>query len=108
VSILIHRCTRCGHPDIFSSVQPGYWQDVRYNTRAADCSHRWCRSCVGVGCVYDPEPEEIPTWDSRTGALEPLHEPGSVLNRSAGSALPICGCERCRDMHAELTEGAVA
>jgi hypothetical protein len=108
MSILIHRCRRCGHPDIFSGVQPGYWREVRYDNRAADCSHRWCKTCVGIGCDYGPEPEVIPTWNTRTGAPEPLYEPGSVLNGSAGSALPICGCDECRATYAALTVGATA
>lgn len=105
MSILIHRCTRCGHPDIFAGCRD--WSNVVPQTRAADCSHRWCRTCVGVGCVYDPEPEEIPTWDSKTGALEPLRTPGSRMN-SGGSVVPLCDCEECHAAYTAITEGVPA
>jgi hypothetical protein len=105
MSILIHRCTRCGHPDIFSGVQD--WSNVTPQTRDADCSHRWCRPCVGIGCVYDAQPEGIPTWHSKTGALEPLRAPGSRMN-SSGSVVPLCGCEECHAAYTAITEGVPA
>lgn len=84
MSLIVHRCTECGHPDIFH--------------RGNECSYAQCH--VGRMGRHEPqwgEPEVLPTWRAETGELvEQLAEPGSVFRGFGLVPEELCGCEECR------------
>lgn len=71
--IIVHRCRRCAHPDIFHSVRM--------------CCYTWCRCPVPD---YGP-PEIIPTWRSPWTLVEDITPPGTV-SPDFGR---LCGCPAC-------------
>lgn len=83
MSLIIHRCTKCEHPDIF------------HNPRDNSCSHNQCRH--GRHVPDWAEPEVLPTWRSDTGEpVEVVVEPGSTFRGFGLVPQELCGCDDCR------------
>lgn len=78
MSLLIHRCRSCGHPDYAHGYAP-------------DCSYGNCRCTPD----FDPEPERIPTFHPTTHQVDdrPV-EPGKVWHQN----LKQCACDRCCEL----------
>jgi hypothetical protein len=90
MSLLIHRCTHCGHPDYFHKGSVG------------NCSYGGCeKHCARP--QLDPEPEVIPTfkWDGRRSVevLE-ITPPGSGWG-PANMPVKLCSCDRCWEVYNE-------
>lgn len=79
MSMLIHRCDDCTHPDFFHTPE---W----------NCSHGCC-PCRNDN--FNPEPEAIPTFDPWTLAL--IEAPMKPGQRMAPN-IKQCECERCTEL----------
>lgn len=89
MSFIVHRCAVCEHPDIFHGT-------------SGDCCYSQCAS--GRHNPQYRDPEVIPTWAQATGALvEEIAVPGSNHAGFGQRAQPLCGCDKCVALHAELT-----
>jgi hypothetical protein len=89
MSVLVHRCRRCG--------DPGSWHEpVNRGYRACPC----CRAGDGD---LDPEPTLLPTWSSPGGRPEPLWAPGTRRNEGTMHASTTCGCGACHAAAARLS-----
>jgi hypothetical protein len=82
VSIIIHRCLICSHPDIFK--------------RGKVCSHNQCRE--GQHQPKFGPSEVIPTFDGMGAPIASITPPGT---RWVGQEL--CGCEGCRALYDSLS-----
>lgn len=93
MSYLGHRCTECGHPDMWRLAE-------RSKTRgtAARCPKRSC-TCV---CTPNPVPEVLPTYGPDGKPVERIVQPGE----SIALGHPTCGCEACQALYADLTGAA--
>lgn len=88
MSLIIHRCSTCGHADIF------------HNSNQCCAGH--CSS--GVHVPRYGEPELIPTRSQETGELvEEIAEPGSKSTSFGVLPLELCGCDACTALYRELT-----
>lgn len=90
MSMIIHRCTSCTHPEEWHS--------------SADCMFGFCR-CSKV----DPgEPEVIPTFYVGSQDQVPtLHAPGSMpFGERYHPGTRTCACDACQQEYARL--GGVA
>lgn len=89
MSLLVHRCTRCQHPDVWGFSYHG------------ECSYGGCRTCSHGRCTPDPEPVVLLTRHAATG------EPNDVLVtpggrwKTGGNGIKTCDCGRCRQVFAE-------
>lgn len=90
MSYLGHRCTKCGHPDMWR-----FAQRSKFRGTAARCPKRSC-ACM---CDPAPEPEVIPTWGLNGQPVERIIKPGENLTLGH----PTCGCDTCKALYADLT-----
>lgn len=80
MSLIIHRCIVCEHPDIFH--------------RGTDCSYSQCH--MGRHKPQWGEPEILPTWKQETGEpVELIAEPGSIFRGFGLMPADLCGCDAC-------------
>lgn len=88
MSMLVHRCTDCGHLE--------QWH------RGSQCSFGWCR-CRAANA--SPEPEVIPTFYVGSRDTVPgMHAPGTKpFGQDYAST---CACDACQQEYARL--GGVA
>ncbi len=79
--IIIHRCSACGHPDIF------------HDKSGVSCCYTSCR-CAQPD--FAP-PEMIPTFsaDPPWRVVQAITPPGT-RDRDFG---PLCGCDQCRELY---------
>lgn len=75
--IIIHRCRRCKHPDIFHG--------------NGSCCYTSCPCAVPEYAA----PEVIPTWTPEWQLVEAITPPGT-RDRSFGQ---LCGCDACGQMY---------
>lgn len=88
MSLIMHRCTDCGHPD--------YRRPVEGAGRRAVCDGSCsCRCTPGA-------PELAPTFDLAGQRVERVIKPGDKLY----AGLTMCGCKACKALYAELTGAA--
>lgn len=83
MSMIVHRCTVCDHPDIFK--------------RGNVCSHNQCKKGQHRPS-YGP-PEVIPTFDPLGAPIASITPPGSMWN----GWQELCGCEACRVLYDSLS-----
>lgn len=81
MSVVIHRCKTCQHPDYY------------HNLGSRECSYNWCGQARHT---FAPGPSEvIPTFDKR-GQVQPvMHAPGTVMHQWGYGARPLCDCDSC-------------
>jgi hypothetical protein len=91
VSMIIHRCTTCQHPDQFHA------STELDNTMG--CSHGWCDT---PRHVLGP-PEVIPTWGPDSQPQENVIPPGTRLQ---GYPHTTCDCTPCRELYDSLAFAA--
>lgn len=88
MSLIVHRCIPCGHPDIFH--------------RNGECSYAQCH--VGPRGRHEPQwgsPEVLPTWRNGDGApVDELVEPGSTFRGFGQVPVELCGCDSCAAIYA--------
>ncbi|GAA4059662.1 hypothetical protein [Actinomadura miaoliensis] len=85
MSLIMHRCTNCGHPD--------------YRRHRNDDGTLGRCDC---GCRCTPGPSELaPTWDTAGRRVESIAEPGTKAGRSNG--IKTCGCDDCKALFTKLT-----
>jgi hypothetical protein len=92
MALIMHRCTKCNHPD--------YWARVNVSDRAG-------QPCP-CGCTCTPgKPKIAPTWDIACKPVERIADPGIKLAgegaTKGGFAIVTCGCDACKALHTELT-----
>jgi hypothetical protein len=93
--MIIHRCVRCGHIDL-------WWRNERGRCNS-DCQ------CTKKRQPCEPgEPETIPTFSSRPGtvACQPeskIWPPGSVAIPFPIPRVLTCDCESCGALYAAMT-----
>lgn len=92
MSYLAHRCTQCGHPDMWRLAQAN-----RSRGAATRCPKRSC----GCRCTPNPAPEVLPTYGLNSKPVERIVRPGDSIS----PGMPTCGCEACQAMYADLTGG---
>ncbi len=85
MSVIVHRCRGCGHPDI--------WHVAAGGQTYCDLSERFHVPVWG-------DPEVIDTW-SYSGELAPLRVPGSPLG--AGFHRAACSCSQCQELYREMS-----
>lgn len=87
MSLITHRCTRCGHPD--------YWRQAANGP----CS---------CGCACQPgEPEVRPTWDVASQRVQRIVKPGEKLGHGL-AAIRLCGCKDCKALYEQQKAGTAA
>lgn len=88
MSLIIHRCTVCAHPDI--------WHEPD-NT----CS--WGH-CWKARHILTPGPSETLTTYTLNGAtVTDIATPGTRFAGFGRGTVALCGCAHCRALHAALT-----
>lgn len=91
MSLIIHRCINCHHPNQFHlSVD---------DDNISACSHDWCDTKMHR---FGP-PEVIPTWGPDSALQEHVIRPGS---RVQGYPHKTCDCTACRDLYDLLSHAA--
>lgn len=80
--IIIHRCTRCGHPEMFHHA-------------GGSCTNCVCPRPVTEGV----EPELLPTFDDSGQPVETVTEPGAAW----GGGGRTCDCDRCVAFYRQQT-----
>lgn len=81
MSLIIHRCTVCDHPDIFK--------------RGNVCSHNQCKK--GQHRPSFGPPEVIPSFDGMGALISTITPPGT-----SWTGQQTCGCEACRALYDSL------
>ncbi|MET9517007.1 hypothetical protein [Streptomyces sp. NPDC002994] len=90
-----HRCG-CGHSDLQHSGEGP----------AGTCQAASGASC-GRGCTPSPDPEVIPTFDTKGQPIERLIPPGEGLASMSGAPIVrTCSCDACAALHEQLTSVA--
>jgi hypothetical protein len=91
MSMIIHRCTVCQHPDQFHS-------------STDDENHQGCSygACSAPKHTFGPS-EVIPTWGPDGALQEAVIQPGS---RVQGYQHRMCDCTPCRELYDQLAFAA--
>lgn len=95
MSLIIHRCTACEHPDLF-------------HNDTTDGNHESCSygGCSARKHEFGP-PEVIPSWSSdikgRSELIEEIAEPGTGIQ---GYPRKTCDCTPCRELYDRLSFAA--
>lgn len=85
MSLITHRCTKCGHPD--------YWRSSTSGGCPGSC---YCRTCTPGA------PELVPTFDLAARPVEKITPPGV----KTGFGVATHDCAACRALYDELTGAA--
>jgi hypothetical protein len=93
MSMLIHRCRRCHHPEMFRELDPAT------KTWDGTCCYGTC-PCTGLD--RDPEPELIPTFVSGGRTSTRFIRPGEDMNPGFMARITACTCQRCNEKAEEI------
>jgi len=91
MSMIIHRCTTCQHPD-------------QFHQSTEDGNHDGCcySLCEALRHTFGP-PELIPTWGADSQPQEDVIPPGT---RVRGYPHKTCDCTPCREFYDQLAYAA--
>jgi hypothetical protein len=121
MSLIVHRCTRCNHPDIWA-IEGTTAGPARAGIPTPLAVQRpGCSGRMGIqgqvrchpgACTYGP-PEQMAIYDSATGQPIPdVYPPGANWMAKPGSTRNIqrvagvnttCDCDACKKLYAQLT-----
>jgi hypothetical protein len=85
MSLIIHRCQRCTHPDFF-------------HVAAQECSWGHCRA--GRHAFLPGPSETMPTYDHAGKVTTTTVVPGSVYTGFGRGRIDTCGCGECLALYA--------
>lgn len=92
MSLIIHRCVVCAHPD--------HWHD--------DTTDRCCWGHCQTGRHWlSPGPSEVlTTYTPHGDTVTRMEPPGSAFPGFGRGVVRLCGCTRCHALYASLTGDA--
>ena len=86
MSLIIHRCQECEHPDIFHN--------------GSNCCAGHCRLHVPV--YREPEVMQTKLMHGKA-VVEEIAQPGTKFTGFGALPLDLCGCDQCVALYNELT-----
>lgn len=92
MSLIIHRCDLCQHPDI--------WHDRLGDT----CCFGQCR--YGRHHLVAGPPEKLTTYTPDGAAVTRIEQPGNAFAGFGRGTVPLCGCVLCRSLYGSLVGDA--
>jgi hypothetical protein len=96
MSLITHRCTKCGHPD--------FWQLGSKLDPNRCPGKQWGLGCRVCGRECTPgAPELVDTFDNTGKRVEQIVKPGDPAMRFD---IKTCGCDACVALYDELTGAA--
>lgn len=91
MSLIIHRCTICGHPD--------HWHGTDHT-----CCYGHCR--FGRHDVRTGPSEAFTTYTPDGVTVARIEQPGTAFRAFGRGAIDLCGCPSCRALYASLAGDA--
>lgn len=92
MSLIIHRCAVCGHPDIF------------HDTHGRGCCWTQCR--IGPHTPLPQPSELLRTYTPDGDAVARVEPPGSAFGGFGRGTVDLCGCPGCEALYASLAGDA--
>jgi hypothetical protein len=93
MSLIIHRCAVCAHPDIYHD-----------GDRARSCC--WTQCHIGPHVMLPAPSELLTTYTPDGAAVARIEPPGTAFRGFGRGTVDLCGCANCEALYASVTGGA--